>query len=299
MYDAILVPTDGNEHAERVAEHAAALAHAMDATIHAVAVVDVQSAAGPFSAGGVDRAFVERLEERAAADVERVVDLAEAAGVQGVETAVLEGTPGASILEYATDQGVDVIAMGTHGRTGLGRILTGSVTEHVLRRAEMPVLTCRATERSHPAGDYDDVLLPTDGSKCAGAAFDHGIEIAEAVGARVHAVSVVDPTALAASPDSGPTPEMVERFESARADAAESVAERARDAGLEAESTVREGTPARAILDYAEERDVDLIAMGTHGRTGPRRLVLGSTTERIVRRADVPVLTVRARGRSD
>jgi len=299
MYDSILVPTDGGEHANRAAAHAASLAHAMEAAVHVIAVVDVQSAAGPFSAGGVDEAFVEQLESEATDALETVERRLDEAGVATVETVLTEGTPRKAILEYAAEAGVDAIAMGTHGRSGLGRFVTGSVTEHVLRRADVPVLTVRAPEESHPAGPYEDVLVPTDGSECAAAAIDHGIGVARAFDARVHAVSVIDPTVLAASPDTGPTPGMLERFEAAHAEATETVAERAREAGLTATTAVQQGSPARTLLEYADEQGVDLLAMGTHGRTGPRRLVLGSVTERVIRHADVPVLAVRSGRASD
>ena len=75
--------------------------------------------------------------------------------------------------------------------------------------------------------------------------------------------------------------------------------ERAREAGLTATTAVQQGSPARTLLEYADEQGVDLLAMGTHGRTGPRRLVLGSVTERVVRHADVPVLAVRSGRASD
>jgi len=292
MHDTVLVPTDGSEHAVRAAEHGAYLARAFDATVHLLNAVDIQAAAGLFDAGGIDEAFVERLE----AEGEEAIDAVEAAVGEGsrVRTAMVRGEPSGAILEYAEDRDVDLIAMGTHGRSGLNRYFAGSVTERVVRLAEMPVLTVRATQGNRPAGDYTDVLVPTDGSEYAAAAVDHALAIAGRVDARVHAVSVVDVARLGASPDFAPVADLREQLRDGAERATDAIAERANSAGRDAVTDVREGSPAEAILAYADEHDVDLIVMGTRGRTGLDRYLLGSTTGRTIRRADVPVVAVTA-----
>jgi nucleotide-binding universal stress UspA family protein len=300
MYDTILIPTDGSEGALRAAEHGAYLARLFDADVHLLSVVDLQAAAGPFDAGGVDRAFVERLEdegEEALDDVERAVeDAIEGGGTIKVERAVERGRPSETILEYVEEHGVDVVAMGTHGRTGVRRYVAGSVTERVLRLADVPVLTVRATERSRVTGDYEEILVPTDGSEAASAAVQHGLAIAQHTGARVHAVNVVDADAVAAGEE--PPAGLETALEEEGRRATEAIADRARRSGLDAVAETRTGTPAKALLAYVEESDIDLVGMGTTGRTGLNRYLLGSTTERIVRHADVPVLAVNARERS-
>ncbi|MFB6141803.1 MAG: universal stress protein [Halorientalis sp.] len=293
MYDRVLVPTDGSEHAVRAAEHATHLAGLFDATVHLVHVVDLSRAAGPFDAGGVDEAFLDRLEaegERTIADNEDSID---APGE--VQTSILDGNPVDEILEYAADHDIELLAMGTHGRTGVKRAVAGSVTERVVRLADVPVLTVRNTERSGVRGEYEEVLVPTDGSDYAEAAVDHAIAIAEAAGARIHALNVVDLGDLAVTPEYSPPPDVIERLESRGEDTAERVADRARSVGLDAVTHVQEGLPARDILEYVDEHDVDFVGMGTAGRTGLTRYLLGSTTERVVRHAEVPVLTVNAR----
>src|SRR6056297_3084298 len=98
MYDHILVPTDGSDHAERAADHAALLAEAFDATVHLLTVVDIEAAAGPFSAGGVDDDYVEhRTANQREALAERRDELPESIGV---ETAVVTDTPAEGILDY-------------------------------------------------------------------------------------------------------------------------------------------------------------------------------------------------------
>lgn len=292
MYETILVPTDGSDHAERAARHALSLAERFDAKIHALGVVNLEEQAGPFDAGGVSDEYLDRLE----ADAEEWVGGVEAlAGNRPVETTVVEGTPEETIVDFAADQDVDLIAMGTRGRSGLTRFVTGSVTEHVVRETDRPVLTVRLPEDSddHSGGAaYERVLIPTDGSDAASAAVDHGLAVAEAYDAAVHTLYVVDQGAGATGTDAAVPPAVREHFESVAGAATDTVAERAREAGLDAVADTREGSPATALLDYADDESIDFVAMGTHGHTGLDRLLLGSTTERAIRHAEMPVLAV-------
>lgn len=293
MYDTILVPTDGSDHAVRAAEHARSLARAFDATVHVLHVVDARVAAGEFDAWGVDDEFVGRLETAGQEYVDAVVELVDDGA--DVRTAMVQGEPSEAILDYASANEVDLLAMGTHGRTGLHRYVAGSVTERVLRLAEAPVLTARATERSHVGDGYQEILVPTDGSEYAEVAVDHALAVAGRFDARVHAVNVVNVVDVALTPDYSLPAEVIEHLHAAGEAATERIAERARDAGLEAVTEVHEGYPVRELLDYVAEHDVDLVTMGTAGRTGVGRYLLGSTTERVVRRSEVPVLAVNAR----
>jgi nucleotide-binding universal stress UspA family protein len=295
MYETILVPTDGSDHSVRAAEHGYYLAGLFDATVHVLNVVDVQRAGGVFDAGGVDQEFLERLQAEGQDAAERIEAVGDDREQDTMRTAVVRGKPSETILDYVGDHGVDVIAMGTHGRTGLDRYVAGSVTERVVRLSPVPVLTARATDRSRIAGDYDDVLVPTDGSETAATAVDHGLAVARPAGARVHAVNVVDVSGLVASPADTPPPEVLDQLGSEGAEVTDRIAGRARQMELDAVTAVREGVPASGLLEYAEEHDVDLITMGTAGRTGLSRHLVGSTTERLIRHAEMPVLAVNAR----
>jgi nucleotide-binding universal stress UspA family protein len=139
---------------------------------------------------------------------------------------------------------------------------------------------------------YGSVLLPTDGSDGAAAALEHAIGAAAAYDAALHVVSVVDQrVVLAADADEK------ESVRAGLADDAEAavtaLADRADSAGLDPTTATPEGVPHREILAYADREDVDLLVLGTHGRTGrEKRLNLGSTTERVVKAADRPLLVV-------
>ncbi|PSP75476.1 universal stress protein [Halobacteriales archaeon QS_1_68_20] len=119
---------------------------------------------------------------------------------------------------------------------------------------------------------YEVILFPTDGSDGATAALDHAIDQASKYGATLDVLHVGDPES--------------------DGDAVEAAAERARDAGLQVNTAVVQGTPHEVIADYVTDRGVDVVVMGSHGRRGLDRYLLGSVTERVLRTVDVPVLVV-------
>lgn len=180
--------------------------------------------------------------------------------------------------------------MGTHGRTGLDRLLLGSVTERVVRASDIPVLSSRVEPDDH-AG-YDRILIPTDGSEAATAAIDHGLAIAEQYDATIHALSVVDIGSLSGASGSG-LPHAIEALEGRGEQAVGDIAERCEVRDIDVVTEVAQGTPYRAIRDYITDESIDFATMGTHGRTGLKRYLIGSVTERTLRTSDVPVLTVR------
>lgn len=284
MYDEILVPTDGSAAARTAAETALDLAQRFDASLHAISVVELDE-----SPTDVESEVTEEITQRREKTLATLRDQAADVGVS-TATQLIETTDPVhqAITDYARDHDVDLIVMGTHGRTGLNRLVLGSVTERTLRTSPVPVLTVHEGVPLSP--DFETVLVPTDGSDSATVAADHGITFAEATGAAVHVVHAVDLTPL--SGNFGST-EVLTALEEAGQRAVDDVIDRAEDADLRSvEASILSGTPARAILDYAEDGDVDLIVMGTHGRTGLERYFLGSVTEKIVRVANVPVLTV-------
>lgn len=138
---------------------------------------------------------------------------------------------------------------------------------------------------------YGEILVPTDGSEAGGLAIDHAVDIASQYDARIHALYVVDTSAYAALEGAGTA--VVDTLRDQGEAAVARVVEAAEDADLESVSVVREGSPHENILAYARESGADLIVMGTHGRRGIDRYLLGSVTERVVRSSPVPVLTVR------
>jgi nucleotide-binding universal stress UspA family protein len=284
MYDRILVPTDGSPAAATAVDGALDLASRFDASVHCIHVV--QRDEFPTAVAGDASAELARQGETV---LEAVADRATETGVD-VTTQVIEttGPTHREIVDYAIDHAADLVVMGTQGRTGLDRLLVGSVTERTLRRSPMPVLTVH--EDTPVRGDPETVLVPTDGSATANAAADHAIRLAATTGASVHVVHVVDLTAAHGEYESR---DIFDALEASGRRAVDSVVHRARETDVSSvEASVMSGTPARGILDYATDRDIDLVVMGTQGRSGLERYLLGSVTEKVVRLADTPILSV-------
>ncbi|RQG90786.1 universal stress protein [Natrarchaeobius chitinivorans] len=132
---------------------------------------------------------------------------------------------------------------------------------------------------------YQDVLVPTDGSDGTRRSIAHGLTIADRFDARVHALSVVPEGPLGTLESEEATP--------AAHRAVDHVEAEARRNGLDAVTAVEHGVPHEEILEYVDDHGIDMVVMGTQGRTGLDRVLVGSVTERVVRMADVPIVTIR------
>jgi nucleotide-binding universal stress UspA family protein len=143
---------------------------------------------------------------------------------------------------------------------------------------------------------YKTILMPTDGSPCSFQALEHGLGLAKALGAKVHFLYVLENPAQAIwiAPESVPYGlELLEDLKKAGEEAIRKALALAQEKGVEATGEVREGTPIPTIVEAA--KGFDLLVMGTHGRTGLDKLLLGSVTEGVLHRVSVPVLVVRCR----
>ena len=206
------------------------------------------------------------------------------------ETDVVQGNPAPTIVDYAQRYDQDLIVMPTHGRQGISRYLIGSVSEKVVRLSSTPVLTVRMQPDEQLTFPYESILLPTDGSTAATHAAESLTQLAAALDATVHVLSVVEDSTFGPdvrSTDSG------KETEQAAADAVETVVSEAETRGVA--TTVRHiehGSPVEAILDSIESNDIHAVGMGTTGKRGTDRILLGSVAEKTVRSAPVPVMTV-------
>lgn len=140
--------------------------------------------------------------------------------------------------------------------------------------------------RDQAGSMYSDILIPTDGSPGAQAAIEHGLEIAHQSEATVHALYVVDTRVSRSGP-------LLESLQREGREAVRELEVAGTQAGLSVITEIVEGAPPEEILEYSATQGIDLIVMGTQGRTGVDRFVMGSVAERVVRHSPVPVLTVR------
>ena len=285
MYETILLPFDGSEGAAEVLHHASEIAHRVDATIQVLYVADTTRD----SVTVVEGETVDALLQQGQDVVGEAAKTLDTLGVS-YDTDVVQGNPAPTIAEYAERFDQDLIVMPTHGREGVARYLVGSVSEKVVRLSTVPVLSVRMQPDETLEFPYGNILVPTDGSSAATYAADHLVELAASLDATVHALSVVDDSAL--GPDVRSTISGTES-ERAATDAVDAVVESAESRGVT--NTVRHvarGTPVEEILDCVESNDIHLVGMGTTGRRGTDRILLGSVAEKTVRSAPVPVMTV-------
>jgi nucleotide-binding universal stress UspA family protein len=226
-----------------------------------------------------------------------------------VDYRIAEGDATDAILDTAADVGAGLICMGTHGRTGPGRFLLGSVAEGVSRRAECPVLTAKAVIPGMVAGEAEaaeaaarseaalrwmpkTILHPTDFSECSMGTFRLARALARDHGARLivlHVTTVPDLAYEGYGPPGVPLSQG-DYLEDAR----RSLEGLAAGPGIDCERLLKEGDPASEILRVAKETGADLVVMGTHGRSGLKHLLMGSVAEQVTRKASCPILTLRA-----
>ena len=213
-----------------------------------------------------------------------------------VSTRVIIGRSVAkSAASYAAEHEADLIAISTHGRTGIRRLAMGSVAEEILRRSAVPVLCFPDREANGaPRTNIDHILLTTDLSGEALRPFEPVLELAEFLKSRVtvlHVLPVLQaiPYGAPLAPPVSP-PDLPQSLAKARSSVEEqcSSLEYGVDPSIE---VLSHEDPARGIVEYASENEVDLIALSSHGRTGFRRATLGSVAERVLRHSAVPVLS--------
>ncbi|SDR15211.1 universal stress protein [Natronobacterium texcoconense] len=293
-FDTLLIPTDGSDPAENAARRGFDLADRLGASVHVLSVADSSVATGVGYSG--DSASIrERLRETAQTRATALRDEAVERGLEAT-AAVREGIPANEITEYADDHGIDAIVIGTAGRSGVARAIVGSVADKVVRTAPVPVVTTTPDAANDETTDsvIDSILVPTDGSEKADAGSRPGLELAAQLEATAHVLSAIDAELEdAIETVVGDDVDLSNELEARANDHLEDLAADARDRDLEVVATITEGTPAETIVEYAESEGIDLIAMGTAGRGGFERALVGSVTDEVVRTATVPVLTNR------
>lgn len=279
----LLVAVDFSRPASRAVPYAIKLASILNLSLTVVHVL--QAPPGFTSWRPTTRRSLDPLRTKALLELGRVVRIANDNQVAAVYK-LLAGVPEEIILQTADEVRAALIVMGTHGRSGLDRVKLGSVADAVLRRAHCPVFTIHAAAGGHPAVhplrlNLDRILVATDFSPSSDLALRHAAELARLLPAEVLLLHVADV-------DSTRT-RIEEKFRQALS------ASRAGD--VVGEELLLHGDPAESILAHATRTKARLIVMGTQGRRGMERLLLGSVAEAVIRGARCPVLVVRNGGR--
>jgi len=298
----ILAPTDLSQFAEAACRLAARLANRFEAELvvfHAVQSIDVAVQVGP----ATERAQAEVLSdvrERLSAWFHTVVP-EELRRFLTLEVQVAVGEPAPSIAWAAKESGADFIVMATHGRSGIGHLVMGSVTESVLRTAPAPVLALRPSQEGRPLKEVKKILWATDLSTTSDEAWRYVLMLADVFAAEVSLLNVVSPLEFAGIGDMRVPPPSgwVEGRVAASYKELARWQQEVELLGLRARRNVTVGAPAVSIVLEAQKAPADLIVMGTQGRTGLSHLLLGSVAEAVIRKAPCPVLAVQARPPSE
>lgn len=293
----IVVGVDFTPAAEIAVKQALAVARRQGARLvlaHAAALPDAPSGV-PESMRSTAEAYLQVLRGRAGEDQEALAALADRFGGQGAEISqvLVDGFADDALLDAATKLSADLLVTGSHGRRGLGRLLLGSVSERVVRRADVPVLVARGDAAAADLG-FRRILVATDFSDAA----ERGLQLALDLAAEGATLDLVHFWQVPGLPRGHASDEVDATVEEIRLGMIQHGTERgARALADHPEATVRfhlrEGDAQDGIEDWATAEGCDLIVVGSHGHRGLRRLLLGSVAESTVRHATCSVLVAR------
>jgi nucleotide-binding universal stress UspA family protein len=289
MYKKILVPLDGSELAEVALPAAEKLAGQLGSEITLVYVNESTKR-------------LEKDTDLIPAYLRKIVESVKERDIQ-VKSVILSGNPAEQIVEYADAENIGLIVMATHGQSGIRRWPLGSIADKVVRATTRTVLLIRARGPRPQVREYvtpHKVLVPLDGSKEGEAIIPYIEEIASRIKLEVILLQVLARGYGFLSYDVDLTAEQMESDEASAAAYLNRVASRLKAKGMAVitaailSERIEPSNPAEEIIRFADEQQVDVTAMTTHGRSGVGRQVFGSVAERILREGNTPLMLVRS-----
>ncbi len=297
----VLITTDFSEAARPALFRGIDLAKQFGAEIHLLNVVLMAESAPVYPMFSVPSDTEKIYQELTEASEKRLQ--AEAAGLpvprDELKIALTHGNFAApSILEYAEEHEIDLISMGTHGRRGFRHLLLGSVAEEIVRKASCAVLTCRPDVDAQPMSPRR-ILAAVDLSDHSSIVTSHARDLGKLYKCGVDFLHVIPEPRFPVYVEIGASmvyPGNPEEVEQRAIAAVERAVAEAPGPDIDFACHVVSGIPDQAIVKWAEEKHADMIVLASHGLTGVKHLLLGSTADKVVRQARCPVLTLHARG---
>ena len=297
MIRTILATLDGSELAEQVLPVIIALAARTGADVVLATAIVPQD-------GWTDGPIAwEWEQEEQGAALAYIKTVQQRLGRQGVKVRAVRvewGRPHVVISAAADEEGADVIAMTTHGRSGFARWVMGSVADKVMRTTRKPVLLVHSREETQGPAiaeiSVKRILVPLDGSPLGESVLPFVQDLAKSLHASLLLLNVVVPTAELSATFLPYSTSILEELQAGAKKYVEGVGKRVRAAGVSVKTSVVVGQAAEGILDTARRTSADLIALNTHGRSGPTRWILGSVADAVIRHSDRPCLIIPARG---
>ena len=296
MYTRMLIPLDGSQVAEQVLPYARCLAKALKIPVELLEVIDLEDLrllANPERGRYLDTLLSERME----AGKTYLEAIAQSFQETQVTCVVEKGKAEDVVIERAASDKGTLIVMATHGRSGIQRWVLGSVADKVLHGSTNHLFLIRANDQGKAVGEalLKKVIVPLDGSPVAETVLPYVVDLAKRMRLEVVLVRAYALPTSTADEYQTYTDELIGLIE---AEARDYLAEKIKEAkgkGLEnVSSVVNVGYGAEEIITLARKTPDNFIAMCTHGRSGMKRFVLGSVTDRVVRHSGDPVLIIRA-----
>ena len=284
----IVLATDGSEFSEGAVREAIAMAKRHEGMLHAVSVIEANR---EYMAYAPDA--LEKIERKTRWHLDTVRKRAKYEGISCETRAHLSDDPGLCIVNDAAELGADVIVIGRRGKSGLRRLVIGSVTAQVVGSAPCNVLVVPRSGKT----TFGAILLAVDGSRHSAAAAIAALNIAGASQSALTIISVVpsESDILDNTAYSGEHRTLIaDQQMQAAEENVRQVKELAMRRGLAAAGLIFSGSPYEAILQSANERSADLIVIGSHGRTAFDKVIIGSVAERVVMLSPCSTLVARA-----
>ena len=285
----LLLATDGSQFSEGAVREAIRLAKQCSSKLSAISVIETNP-----EYETIAPQLLEKAEKSARQHLEAVKERAKKEGVE-CATSILEGEDSFNYISEEAKKGkASIIIMGRRGKTGLKRLTMGSTTARVIGHAPCNVLVVPSAAEVA----FKNIVVATDGSRYSTAAASEAIGIAKRNNSALTVIAVV-PAELATPTDvdfgMGQRDKLVDQVMRDAEKNAKAVKEAAQTAGVTVQAFVMTGKPADAIIETARDKKADLIVVGSHGRTGLDKLLMGSVAERVIVLSACAVLVVKGR----
>lgn len=293
----ILIPLDGSPFAERVVAFVRVIANPRTSELLLVHVTQPSQYYAVLVPDAMHTVDVTHWQEQAENYLNRMTAELQSEGYD-VTSVMTEGDVASTLCDVADAQNVDLIAMTTHGRSGIEKWVLGSVADRVVRSARQPVFLVRPQAEQLPVTPVRRILVPLDGSLLAEKALPEAISLAKVNSSEIWLLQSVEFPEYWGEEYAGmhalPPIISTEEQEAAARAYLLKMAEGLTAEKIPTQIVVTTGHAASAISDVVADNDMDLIVMCTHGRSGLSRWVFGSVAEKVVRLAECPVLLIRA-----
>jgi hypothetical protein len=281
-YRKILVAFDGSEAGKNALREAFKLARDNHKWITVITI-------NPPYRGDLDLIGVSNISELLKGSGEKILaearEIAETEGAL-IKTRLEEGEIFEKIIEVAEEERCDLIVMGRQGITNLKKTLMGSVTAKVIGHFQGKILVVP----ENATLGWKNILVGTDGSRYSDIAIEEAVNYARSYGGVLKLVQVVDVT----EEFQAHAPELIEKLIARAKENLKNIKQKLQQKGINVETFVREGEPYKIITELATDLKSDVIVLGSHGKTGLHKLLMGSVTERVIGYSPCPVLIVKA-----